>query len=236
MDDQQPNHDVLEQGPGDHGRIEAWAASRPARLTALALVLLAGTVWVLVGPGPTRAPGPADPADERAATLGDSAAADDLDAPLIMPRREGEGEGECESTNKGDASKSARQAAKALRELARGTGSNTDLASAPRVRVLADRPADVRRVLDALDAQRPATWKRPSHVLAKLADAKVSELRIDETLHVDCRGAPRDPEKGLGRSWVSVQPRFSPDGCEDWWAVDLYLDRKDRIRAVHLRS
>ncbi len=235
MDDQQPNHDVLEQGPGDPGRIGVWAASRPVRLTAMAVVLLAGTVWVLVGPGLTGSSGPTDPADERAATLGDSAAADDLDEPLVMPRRD-ENEGACESTNKGDASKAGRQTAKALRRLAGGGGGSDDVRWAPRVRVLADGPADARRLLEARAAQRPATWKRPPLVLRQLADAKISELRIDETLHVDCRGGPRDPADGFGKRWVSVQPRFSQDGCEDWWAVDLYLDRRDRVRTVHLHS
>jgi hypothetical protein len=241
-DDQQPgDHDVLQQGPAERGRLETWAASRRVRLTAVAAVVMAATGWFLLGAGTS---GSRAPADERAVTVGADTGGDAPDAPLIEPR---ERDHECESEGgsgdarsdrvEGDADRSSRALVKAVRRFAEEPGPAADVRWAPRVVVLGEGPVDVNRTVDARQANRPATWNDPSYLLSRLAVAKPATLRVDDQRHVTCRGLPREEAAGFaGQDWVSVQPRVRDNGCQRWWAVDLYLDGRGRVAAVLVRS
>jgi hypothetical protein len=241
-DDQQSgNHEVLEQGSSEGGRLEAWAASRRVRLTAVAAAAVVGMGWFLVGPGQLETPGADAPADGDAVT---ARPGDAPDAPVIEPR---EADHECESERgsgeartaraKGDADRRSRALVRQLRAFAEDPGAAAGVRWAPRVVVLGEGPVAVDRTVTARQADRRSTWNDPSYLLSALAVAKPARLRVDAERHVTCRGLPRDQAAGFeGRTWVSVQPRIRADGCKRWWAVDLYLDGRGRVEAVLVRS
>jgi hypothetical protein len=59
-------------------------------------------------------------------------------------------------------------------------------------------------------------------------------LRLSSVPHPHCAAAPVPPPEeaaGLTRLWA--QPR-NPDGCLDWWTVDVFVDGAGRIRVVTL--
>jgi hypothetical protein len=242
-DDQQSgNHEVLEQGSSEGGRLEAWAASRRVRLTAVAAAAVVGMGWFLVGPGRPDAPGADAPGADAGAVTARSG--DAPDAPVIEPR---EADHECESERgsadarsaraKGDADRRSRALVRELRAFAEDPGAAAGVRWAPRVVVLGEGPVAVDRTVTARQADRRATWNDPSYLLSALAVAKPARLRVDAERHVTCRGLPRDQAAGFeGRTWVSVQPRIRADGCKRWWAVDLYLDGRGRVEAVLVRS
>lgn len=244
-DDQQPgDHDVLQQGSAERGRFETWVSSRPVRFTAVAAVVAAGMGWVLLGPGLSTTSGSRAPADERAVTVGSGTAGDAPDAPVIEPRerdRECESEGESPDARsaraKGDADRRSRALVREMRGFAKEPGAAAGVRWAPRVVVLGEGPVDVNRTVDARQANRLATWNDPSYLLSRLAVAKPATLRVDDRRHVTCRGLPRDQAAGFeGQDWVSVQPRVRDNGCQRWWAVDLYLDARGRVEAVLVRA
>ncbi|HET6654077.1 MAG TPA: hypothetical protein VFH10_15675 [Nocardioides sp.] len=243
--DQQPgDHDVLQQGPAERGRLETWAASRQVRLTAIAAVGVVATGWFLLGPGLSGTAGSRAPADVGVLTADTGTDGDAPDAPVIEPRErdhecESEGQsGDARSTQaKGDADRSSRALAKTMRRFAEDPGAAAGVRWAPRVVVLGEGPVDVNRTVGARQANRSATWNDPSYLLSRLAVAKPAQLRVDDQRHVTCRGLPREQAAGFeGRDWVSVQPRVRDDGCRRWWAVDLYLDGSGRVEAVLVRS
>jgi hypothetical protein len=243
-DQQSGDHDVLEHGSAESGRLESWAASRRVRFSAVAALVVAVTGWLLVGPGLSSTPGARAPADGRAVTAGSGTDGDAPDAPVIEPRT---ADHECESERgsadarsaraKGDADRRSRALVRELRAFADDPGAAAGVRWAPRVVVLGEGPVAVNRTVDARQANRRATWNDPSYLLSALAVAKPASLRVDAERHVTCRGLPRDQAAGFeGKSWVSVQPRVRDDGCTRWWAVDLYLDGKGRVEAVLVRS
>ncbi len=243
--DQQPgDHDVLQQGPAERGRLETWAASRHVRLTAVAAVVVVAAGWLLLGPSLSGTTGSRAPADVGVLSADTGTDGDAPDAPVIESR---ERDHECESEGgsadarstsaKGDADRSSRALVKAVRGFAQRPGAAAGVRWAPRVVVLGEGPVDVNRTLDARQANRRATWNDPSYLLSRLAVAKSSGLRVDDQSHVTCRGLPREQAAGFeGRDWVSVQPRVRANGCKRWWAVDLYLDDRGRVEAVLVRS
>lgn len=239
--DQQPgDHDVLEHGSAEGGRLETWAGSRRVRLTAVAAVAVAGMGWFLLGPGLSSTSGSGEPADEGAVTAGSGTAGDAPDAPIVEPRA---ADHECESENgaagaaKGDADRRSRALVRRLRAFADDPGAAAGVRWAPRVVVLGDGPVAVNRTVDARQADRRATWNDPSYLLSPLAVTRPARLRVDSERHVTCRGLPRDQAAGFeGRDWVSVQPRVRDNGCKRWWAIDLYLDGKGRVEAVLIRA
>jgi hypothetical protein len=243
-DQQSGDHDVLEHGSAEGGRLETWAGSRRVRLTAVAAVAVAGMGWFLLGPGLASTTGSRAPADERAVTAGSGTAGDAPDAPVIEPR---EADHECESEKgsadarstraKGDADRRSRALVRQLRAFADDPGAAAGVRWAPRVVVLGEGPVAVNRTVEARQANRRATWNDPSYLLSPLAVAKPATLRVDSERHVTCRGLPRDRAAGFeGQDWVSVQPRIRDNGCQRWWAIDLYLDGKGRVQAVLVRT
>ena len=248
MDDDQQSrdHDVLQHGTPEHGRLETLAASRPARLTAVVAVVLAGTGWLLLGPGMPGAPNPGAPGS--GATTTASGADPSLDVPTG-----GSEHHECESERSGAAARAAARVAAArpagvadrdsralvrtMRRFAAAPGADAGVPWAPRVVVLGEGPVAVDRVVAAKQADRRATWTDPSYLLARLAVTRPARLRVDDETHLSCRGRFRAEAAGFeGQRWVSVQPRLRGNGCRSWWAVDVYLDYKGRVEAILTRS
>ena len=238
--------DVLEHG-SESGRVAEWSRKRAVRGTATCLVVAGMLAWFVAGAGLAGSSGPGA-GGESAGT----ASSDGLQTPaavLLQRARAGGGERdhECESEAGGAEAPAGRPAGRAsarshalvnaVRRFAAAPGPEADVPWAPRVLVLAEGPVDVNRSVSAAAATRRATWTDPSYLLAGLAAAAPERLRIDDEHHVTCRGNPREQAAGFeGHEWVSVQPRVDRNDCMGWWAVDLYLDGRDRVEAVLVRS
>jgi hypothetical protein len=237
------SRDVLEHG-GEPGRLAEWSRNRAVRGVATCALGLGILGW-LVGQGAAGSAGP-----EGAGEPATAAASDDLPTPAAVLRlgRAGgsEGDHECESATApaarsgrpaGLASARSHRLVDAVRRFAVTQHAAAEVPWAPRVLVLAEGPFDVNRSVSATDAGRRETWTDPAYLLAGLAAARPDRLRIDDLHHVTCRGTPREQAPGFeGHDWVSVQPRVNANRCLGWWAVDLYLDEKDRVEAVLVRS
>jgi hypothetical protein len=68
----------------------------------------------------------------------------------------------------------------------------------------------------------------------ELIDSEDGELRVLAGPHRHCAAAPvPPPPEAAGLSRIAVQPR-EPDGCLDWWTVDVFLDGEGKITVVTL--
>lgn len=238
--------DVLEHG-GEPGRLARWSRRRVVRGTATWLLMLAVLTWLLPGSGPAGSSGPGRVVGESAARAGPDGPQTPA-AVLLQGARAGRGEGdhECESKAGGPEAAAAGRPAglasarsyalvEAVRRFATAPGPEADVPWAPHVLVRAEGPVAVDMSVPAAAASQRATWTAPD-LFAGLAATRPARLRIDDEHHVTCRGSPREQAAGFeDQEWVSVQPRVDATSCRGWWAVDLYLDDRDRIEAVMLR-
>lgn len=77
-------------------------------------------------------------------------------------------------------------------------------------------PADALPLLDALVASR-------------------GDYRVDVGPHPTCGGPDRAPaQEFAGYRQLSITPTAPRTSCVDWWAVDVFVDGRGRIRGVNL--
>ena len=84
-------------------------------------------------------------------------------------------------------------------------------------------------------AWRTVSGRTGHYLLADLAASK-GRYRVDDTVHMDCRGRFRDAKaRASHATWISVQARTSTP-CRSWWAVDVFLDERGRVARVTART
>lgn len=234
--------EVLEHGSHDPGRLGALGRSRTVRLAASGLVATAILGWFVMGPGVPGLSSSRSPADEPA-TAGTA-----RDAPANPVIARDQGEGECES-EQADGASAAGTADRDRTSRRANSRSRTLAASLYR---FALNPSPARKVPWAQDVAltAPGAWvvvprsraatgnawttvsgRTGDYLLADLAASK-GRYRVHDTIHPDCRSEPRVVSaRPIDTSWISVQAPASVR-CSAWWAVDVFLDERDRIARV----